>query len=489
LAWDPSTDSIIAGYNIYYGGASGAYTSSADAGANLTAEVDGLTPGLTYYFAVTAYDTNGFESEFSDEITNRLPVLPWIIAPPLTQTNIAGTSVTLAVSADGDPPLSFQWVNGLAPISGATASLLSWPQIGDYNAGNYTVVVSNPWGSATSRVATLTVIDPPSIITQPSSSTVIATTAASFSSAATGTAPLSIQWYFGTTAIAGATNSALAWAAVAASNAGGYHFTVSNVAGALTSSAATLTVLPTNTIATATGVYNGLFFQTNVDGTPAVTLATAGFLGNCVVAGNGAFSAKVYVGGLSYALAGVFDISGNASASIPRPGTGLSNLTAVLGLDLCNGTRQITGTISSTTASNAWTAPLLADRATNAFPQLARVNLLVSPGVSAHSPTNSGRVTGVVVNGVLSLSGVLGDTAAFSQSVPISKDGNVPLFVSLYNGGLFNNNGLLEGWLNLAGGVVTGNLTWIRPAGVILPAGFPLGFDTGVQVTGATFNH
>jgi len=161
LAWDPSTDSIIAGYNIYYGGASGAYTSSADAGANLTAEVDGLTPGLTYYFAVTAYDTNGFESEFSDEITNRLPVLPWIIAPPLTQTNIAGTSVTLAVSADGDPPLSFQWVNGLAPISGATASLLSWPQIGDYNAGNYTVVISNPWGSATSRVATLTVIDPP----------------------------------------------------------------------------------------------------------------------------------------------------------------------------------------------------------------------------------------------------------------------------------------------------------------------------------------
>jgi hypothetical protein len=531
LAWNPSPTPSVAGYNILYGGASGAYTSSVNTGSNLTATVTGLTPGLTYYFAIVDYETNGIESVFSNEVTNRLPILPSIIAQPLTQTAIAGTPVTLTVSAGGDPPLSFQWVNGLAPIPGATASLLSWPQVLNGNAGNYTVIVSNPWGSTTSSVATLTVIVPPSILTQPQSQTVIATTvasfssvasgtvplsfqwycgttaiagatnstlawasvatsnagnynfsvsnaggavtssvatltvivppsiltqpqsqtviattAASFSSAVTGTAPLSFQWYCGTTAIAGATNSALAWASVVASNAGNYHFTVSNAGGAVTSSVATLMVLPTNTIATAAGAYNGLFFQTNADGTADVTEATAGLLGNCVVAKKGTFSAKVHVGGVSYSLAGVFDIYGDASAPIPRTGAGLSNLTAVLHLDLINGTRQITGTISSMTASNAWIAPLVADLATNAYPQLTGVTLVVSPGLSVNSPTNFGGASGVVVNGVLSLSGALGDTVAISQSVPISKDGYVPLYVSLYK-----NSGLVEGWINLAG--------------------------------------
>jgi hypothetical protein len=477
LAWNASTTPFVAGYKTYYGTASGAYTASVNADANLTATVTGLTPGVVYYFAATAYDSNGVESVFSNELTNRLPILPAITAQPLTQTAVAGAPVTLTVSAGGDPPLSFQWVNGLGPISGATASLLSWPQIGDDNAGSYTVIVSNPWGSTTSSVATLAVIDPPSIITQPQSQTVIATTAASFSCASAGTAPLTMQWYRGATAIAGATNSALAWASVANSNAGNYHFTVVNAAGAVTSSVATLTVLPTNTIATAAGAYNGLFYQTNGNGTPIVTEATAGFLGNCVVASNGAFSAKVYVGGLSHSLAGVFSVGGNASVTIPLTGPGSSNLTAVMHLDLINGTRQIAGAISSVTAGVAWTAPLVADLATNAYPNLAAVTFLVSPGLSVNSPTNYGSASGPVVNSVLSLSGALGDTVAISQTVPISKDGNVPLYVSLYN-----NSGLLEGWINLTGGGVSGNLTWIRPSGVNQPGGFPEGFDTVVQV-------
>ncbi|MGD0413228.1 MAG: hypothetical protein ABSC18_16170 [Verrucomicrobiota bacterium] len=484
LAWDPSSDGRASGYHLYYGLSSGAYTASVDAQTNLAATVVGLTPGLVYYFAVTAYDINGDESVFSDEVTNRLPMPPQITAQPLTQTAIAGASATLAVSAAGDPPLSFQWVNRLAPIPGATLPVLSWPQIGTANAGKYTVIVSNPWGSATSSVATLTVLVPPAILTQPQSQTVIATTAASFSAAATGTAPLTLQWYCGSKAISGATNSVLAWASVGALNADNYCLKVSNGAGAATSSVATLTVLPTNTIATAAGAYNGLFFQTNADGTADVTEATAGLLGNCVVAGNGAYSAKVYVGGMSYPFSGVFDISGNASGTISRAGAGLPNLTVVLRLDLINGTRQVTGTVSSTTAGNAWIAPLVGDLATNAFPQLAGVSLLMSPGSSANSPTNCGAAAGLVLNSVLSLSGALGDAAAISQTVPISKDGNAPLYVNLYT-----NGGLLEGWINLAGSAPTGNLTWIRPGGVLLPAGFPAGFDTVVQVTGTTANH
>jgi hypothetical protein len=85
-----------------------------------------------------------------------------------------------------------------------------------------------------------------------------------------------------------------------------------------------------------------------------------------------------------------------------------------------------------------------------------------------------------VAESVLSLSGVLGDGTAISQTVPISKDGSVPLYVNLYN-----NGGLLEGWIILAGGNVTGNVTWIRPSIAGLASSLPA-FDTEVQVTGTT---
>jgi len=482
LAWDPSPDARTAGYHLHYGLESGNYIASVDAQTNLTATIDGLAPGQTYYFVVAAYDANGDESTDSNEVTNRLPILPQIVAQLLNQAVIVGAPVTLTVSAWGDPPLSFQWRKGFVPIPGATNSLLRWPQIGVGDAGKYTVVVSNPWGATTSSVAMLTVLVRPAITAQPQSQTVLATTTASFSAAVTGTTPLSLQWYDGNTAIPGATNNVLAWASVAASNAGTYHLTAANAVGAVMSSAATLTVLPPNPIATAAGVYNGLFFPTNADGTPDVTEGTAGFLGNCVVAASGAFSAKAYISGMSCPFTGTFDASGNATATIPLAGGGLTHLTAVLSLDLTNGTQQLTGTISSAASGNAWSAPLVAALATNACPQLAGVSLVLSPGGSVNSPTNYGSAIGLVSGGVLTLSASLGDTTAFSQTVPISRNGDVPIYASLYSKG-----GLVAGWINVAGGAVTGNLAWIRPGGVLQPSGYPLGFDTEVQATGAAY--
>ena len=75
LAWDASTDPNVAGYNIYYGGASGTYTNKIDAEGDTTATVSGLTVGATYYFAATTYSADA-ESLFSCEVawTNR-PIL------------------------------------------------------------------------------------------------------------------------------------------------------------------------------------------------------------------------------------------------------------------------------------------------------------------------------------------------------------------------------------------------------------------------------
>lgn len=80
LEWSPNTDPSIAGYNVYYGGASRDYTNVIDVGASTTALVDGLVEGQTYYFAVTAYTFDGEESDFSDESIFLVPGLLTLIA-------------------------------------------------------------------------------------------------------------------------------------------------------------------------------------------------------------------------------------------------------------------------------------------------------------------------------------------------------------------------------------------------------------------------
>jgi hypothetical protein len=69
LAWDPNTEPTLAGYKLYYGTAPRTYDTSIDVGNVTTYTITGLTPGVTYYFAATAYDTNGSESDFSNEVS------------------------------------------------------------------------------------------------------------------------------------------------------------------------------------------------------------------------------------------------------------------------------------------------------------------------------------------------------------------------------------------------------------------------------------
>src|SRR3569623_2122468 len=68
LAWDPDTDSSIAGYKVYYGTTSGDYLGVIDSGNASTAKVTNLLGGVTYYFAVSSYNAAGEESPRSNEI-------------------------------------------------------------------------------------------------------------------------------------------------------------------------------------------------------------------------------------------------------------------------------------------------------------------------------------------------------------------------------------------------------------------------------------
>lgn len=71
LSWDPVVDARLAGYRVYYGNSPGVYLQLAGQGINVGNATSYALTALgsgTYYFAVKAYDANGVESGFSNEV-------------------------------------------------------------------------------------------------------------------------------------------------------------------------------------------------------------------------------------------------------------------------------------------------------------------------------------------------------------------------------------------------------------------------------------
>ena len=98
LEWPYHTDPRAVGYRAYTGTASRDYSQVIDVGNTNQVETPALTPGLTYYFAVTVYTADGLESPFSDEVDYTVPLLP--LTPP-TRLWITGTNtLTVMTSID-----------------------------------------------------------------------------------------------------------------------------------------------------------------------------------------------------------------------------------------------------------------------------------------------------------------------------------------------------------------------------------------------------
>lgn len=66
LAWSPNPEQNIAGYIVYYGRASNNYSRLVTV-TDTTARI-GVRGNKTYYFAVTAFNTDGLESDLSEEV-------------------------------------------------------------------------------------------------------------------------------------------------------------------------------------------------------------------------------------------------------------------------------------------------------------------------------------------------------------------------------------------------------------------------------------
>jgi len=82
LAWDAVSATNLSGYKVHYGTQSRSYTNVLSVGKNLSYMVPNLTEGKTYSFAVTAQNTAGQSSPYSNEVSH-------FVAPP--QPPPAGT--------------------------------------------------------------------------------------------------------------------------------------------------------------------------------------------------------------------------------------------------------------------------------------------------------------------------------------------------------------------------------------------------------------
>ncbi|MFO1512611.1 MAG: lamin tail domain-containing protein, partial [Verrucomicrobiota bacterium] len=87
---------------------------------------------------------------------------PSILTPPASQTKAPGDTASFTASVYGAPPLSYQWRFNSQTIPGATNATYVIDAVSMTNAGSYSLVVSNPWGTATSSPPAVLTISYPS---------------------------------------------------------------------------------------------------------------------------------------------------------------------------------------------------------------------------------------------------------------------------------------------------------------------------------------
>lgn len=167
---------------------------------------------------------------------------PTITVQPLSQTVPLNGSVTFEVVASSPTTMTYQWRRNSANIPGATQSTYTIAPVSQSSAANYSVRVSNAGGTVASSNATLTVITPPTITTQPLSQTVAQGQDVTFLVAASGTGPFHYQWSFNSAPLPDATNASLTLASVGLTEMGSYTVTVRNLAGGAISAPAWLNV-------------------------------------------------------------------------------------------------------------------------------------------------------------------------------------------------------------------------------------------------------
>ena len=171
LAWDASTSANVGGYKVFYGQNTGNYTSSVDVGNATTYALSGLQEGVSYYFAMKAYDvTQNTESAFSNEVTFTVPVTSTITADFKTSqtTGDAGMTVNYNPVTTGIVS-SWQWSFPGSYTPDVTNSTAQAVTVTYPNSGTYSVslTINGVGGSVTKTYSNLITVTAPATLINP----------------------------------------------------------------------------------------------------------------------------------------------------------------------------------------------------------------------------------------------------------------------------------------------------------------------------------
>ena len=177
---------------------------------------------------------------------------PVLTVQPASQSVLVGNPATFSVAVQGLAATTYQWRKNTTAIAGATASSYPLTSAVVTDAGRYTVIVTNSDGSITSNPADLVVNvgTPPTFSVAPGSLLIVANDRAQLSVVASGTGPLTYQWYQGTSGdtsaqVTGATSSVFTTPELTATTS--YWVRITDANGNITNSpAATVAVSATS---------------------------------------------------------------------------------------------------------------------------------------------------------------------------------------------------------------------------------------------------
>jgi PKD repeat protein len=151
LSWNASTSGVD-GYKVHYGLSSGHYDVIIDVGNALSVALSGLVDGLAYYFAVTAYDTTGQESGFSNEVkappsASGPSPLPRPVADFSATPPAGGAPLTVDfTNASSGSITAWAWDFGDGGTSTAQTPTHRYTKVGTYTVS---LTVTGPGGSDT----------------------------------------------------------------------------------------------------------------------------------------------------------------------------------------------------------------------------------------------------------------------------------------------------------------------------------------------------
>lgn len=143
LTWNPSPESDVYGYVIFYGTQSGVYDNSMTFLGATEGVVTGLASGETYYFAVAAIDRHGVENVLSNEVLAVIPGQAPIVLQTQTFTNESGQTYLIHINTGVA-------VNGYWEIDSST-DLQTWSPYAygyGYGYGDGTDVDAYAWINA-----------------------------------------------------------------------------------------------------------------------------------------------------------------------------------------------------------------------------------------------------------------------------------------------------------------------------------------------------